>query len=81
MDLTIGKCPSCNAKIKIDNASVCSGCETHVFAAKWVSNAGDEGIVKYFKTPHEAKGAFMESRATGKVKFYDYSDGVFRSAS
>jgi hypothetical protein len=81
MELTIGKCPSCNAKIKIDNATVCSGCQSKVYAAKWLSNDGGQGIVKYFKTQLEAKGAFMETRNTGKVKYYDYSDGVFRSLS
>ena len=81
MEVTIGKCPSCSAKIKIDNATVCSGCQNKIFAAKWVSNDGSEAIVKYFKSPHEAKGAFMETRNTGKVKYYDYSDGVFRSVS
>jgi heterodisulfide reductase subunit B len=81
MELTIGKCPFCTAKIKIDNATVCSGCQNKIYAAKWVSNDGGETVVKYFKTLLEAKGAFMEARKTGKVKYYDYSDGVFRSVS
>jgi hypothetical protein len=45
-----------------------------------VANDGGETIVNYFKTLPEAKGSFLETRKTGKVKYYDYTDGVFRSA-
>lgn len=81
MDSTIGKCPFCNAKIKIDNATVCSGCQKKIYGAKWVANDGGDAVIKYFKTQPEAKGSFMEARTTGKVKYYDSSDGVFRSVS
>lgn len=80
MELKIGKCPFCGFVINMENRTLCSGCDHKIYAAKWVANDGGEAVVSYFKTQLEAKGAFMEARKTGKVKYYDYTDGVFRSA-
>ena len=74
MELKIGKCPFCGFVINMENRTVCSGCDHKIFAAKWIANDGKKAIVSYFKTQPEAKGAFMEERKAGKVKYYDYAD-------
>ncbi len=79
MESKISKCPFCGFVINMENRTICSGCDHKIYAAKWVANDGGKTIVSYFKTQLEAKGAFMEDRKTGKVKYYDYADGVFRS--
>lgn len=80
MELKIGNCPFCGSVINMENRTLCSGCDHKIYAAKWVANEGGKTVVSYFKTLLEAKGAFMEARTTGKVKYYDGTDGVFRSA-